>query len=101
MRFSARTGWELGENSLTAKLRERRARGEHVFDLTASNPTACGFVYEREALLSPLAVPAALEYEPEPFGLKRARTAVSEYYRDHSAEVPVERICLTTSTSEA
>src|SRR5580704_508678 len=101
MRFSARTGWELGENALTAKLRERRSRGQQVLDLTASNPTARGFVYEPEALLSPLAVPAALEYEPEPFGLERACTAVSQYYRDHGAEVPFERICLTTSTSEA
>ena len=101
MKFSARTGWELGENALAAKLRERRARGEQVLDLTASNPTACGFVYEPEALLSPLAVPAALEYEPEPFGLDSARAAVSEYYRDQEAQVPVEHICLTTSTSEA
>src|SRR6201996_5955104 len=101
MRFSGRTGWELGENALTAKLRERRARGDEVLDLTVSNPTACGFVYELEALLSPLAVPEALEYEPVPFGLERARAAVAEYYRDHGAEVPVERICLTTSTSEA
>jgi aspartate/methionine/tyrosine aminotransferase len=33
--------------------------------------------------------------------LERARAAVSQYYRDHGAEVPVEHICLTTSTSEA
>jgi aspartate/methionine/tyrosine aminotransferase len=101
MRFSARTGWELGENALTAKLRERRARGEDVLDLTASNPTACGFVYEPEALLSPLVAPAALDYDPQPLGLERARSAVSQYYRDHGADVPVEHICLTTSTSEA
>jgi aspartate/methionine/tyrosine aminotransferase len=101
MKFSTRTGWELGENPLTTKLRERRARGEDVVDLTTSNPTACGFVYEREALLSPLAVSSALEYEPEPFGLERARAAVAGYYHDHGAEVPIERICLTTSTSEA
>jgi aspartate/methionine/tyrosine aminotransferase len=101
MRFSARTAWELGENALTAKLRQRRARGEEVLDLTVSNPTACGFTYEREPLLSPLAVPAALEYAPEPFGLESARAAVAEYYREHGAEVPLEHICLTTSTSEA
>jgi|SRR5215472_3576065 len=101
MRFSTRTAWELEENALTARLRERRARGEEVLDLTASNPSACGFVYEPEVLLSPLAVPAALEYEPQPFGLERARAAVAQYYRDHGADVPVERICLTTSTSEA
>ena len=101
MRFSARTGWELGENALAAKLRERRVRGDETLDLTASNPTACGFVYESQTLLSPLAVPEALEYEPVPFGLERARAAVSEYYRAHGADVPVDRICLTTSTSEA
>jgi alanine-synthesizing transaminase len=101
MRFSDRTAWELGENPLAARLRERRARGADIFDLTMSNPTACGFVYGRDALLSPLAVPATLEYEPEPFGLKSARAAVAEYYRDHGADVPLEHICLTTSTSEA
>lgn len=101
MKFSERTGWELGENALTAKLRERRARGEDIVDLTVSNPTACGFVYEPEALLSPLAAPSALDYEPVPFGLERARAAVSQYYRDHGTEVLVERVCLTTSTSEA
>ena len=101
MKFSARTGWELGENALTAKLRERRAQGHEVVDLTASNPTACGFTYEPDVLLPPLSVPSALEYEPEPFGLGHARAAVSAYYRDHGADVPVERICLTTSTSEA
>jgi alanine-synthesizing transaminase len=101
MKFSARTGWELGENALTAKLRERRAHGAQVLDLTASNPTACGFVYEAEELLSPLAVPAALEYDPQSFGLESARAAVAEYYRDHGTEIPIGRICLTTSTSEA
>ena len=101
MRFSARTGWELGENALTARLRERRAQGHEVVDLTASNPTACGFTYEPDVLLPPLSVPSALEYEPEPFGLGHARAVVSAYYRDHGADVPAERICLTTSTSEA
>src|SRR6201996_7403569 len=101
MRFSARTAWELGENALAARLRERRARGDEVVDLTVSNPTECGFVYDGDALLAPLAAPEALEYEPRPFGLESARAAVAQYYRDHGAHVPVENICLTTSTSEA
>jgi alanine-synthesizing transaminase len=101
MKFSARTDWELGENALAQRLRERRVCGEEVLDLTVSNPTACGFNYEADALLAPLAVPAALEYEPEPFGLELARAAVAEYYRSHNAEVPIPHICLTTSTSEA
>jgi alanine-synthesizing transaminase len=101
MKFSARTAWELGENALAASVRQRRARGEELLDLTVSNPTTCGFSYEGGALLAPLAVPAAIEYEPEPFGLDSARAAVAEYYRSHGAEVPLGHICLTTSTSEA
>lgn len=99
--FSARTAWELGENALTEKLRERRARGGKVFDLTVSNPTTCAFFYDEDKLLQALASTHAFEYEPQPFGVERARAAVAEYYRDHRADVPVENICLTTSTSEA
>lgn len=101
MRFSNRTAWELGENSLAVRLRERRARGKEIADLTVSNPTECGFAYDPTALLSPLATPAAMEYEPQPFGLEQARAAVTEYYQDHGADVRPANICLTTSTSEA
>ncbi len=101
MRFSGRTDWELRENELTRRVRERHARGGEVLDLTVSNPTACGFAYEREELLSPLSRPEALNYDPQPFGLLSARAAVAEYYREHNADVPPEQICLTTSTSEA
>jgi aspartate/methionine/tyrosine aminotransferase len=101
MNFSARTAWELGENALTERLRQRRERGDETLDLTVSNPTSCGFSYDAGALLSPLSEPAALVYDPQPFGLASARAAVAEYYRDHGAEIPAEHICLTTSTSEA
>ena len=101
MRFSARTSWELGENPLAARVRERRARGEEVVDLTMSNPTSCGFEYDVRELLAPLSADEAMGYDPQPFGLASARAAVAEYYREHGADVPVEDICLTTSTSEA
>ena len=101
MRFSARTSWELGENALAERVRARRARGEDVIDLTVSNPTACGFQYDTKELLAPLSAQAAMEYDPQPFGLASARGAVAQYYRDHGADVPIEHICLTTSTSEA
>jgi aspartate/methionine/tyrosine aminotransferase len=101
MRFSKRTAWELAENALAAQVRERRESGREVVDLTVSNPTECGFVYEAGAILSPLSAPEAMEYEPQPFGLERARAAVAQYYREHDADIGVEQICLTTSTSEA
>ncbi len=101
MDFSTRTDWDLTEHDLTARVRRRRAEGLEVVDLTVSNPTECGFCYAAAPLLAPLADPAALRYTPEPFGTEAARSAVALYYRDHGAEVPLERLCLTASTSEA
>ncbi len=98
MRFSERTAWELGENGFAEKLRRARASGVELFDLTVSNPTACGFVYDAVALLAPLAEVGALLYEPEPLGMLSAREAVAGYY---GGAVEAGRICLTTSTSEA
>src|ERR1700729_1844727 len=101
MRFSERTAWELGENAFAARLRAARASGRELFDLTVSNPTVCGFAYDEAALLSPLSEAAALMYEPVPLGMVSAREAIAAYYRDAGAEIPVNRLCLTTSTSEA
>ncbi len=55
---------------------------------------------EAGEILGPLGDPGALRYVPEPFGMVEARAAVAGYFREHGAVVPVERICLTTSTSE-
>ncbi|HXP09205.1 MAG TPA: pyridoxal phosphate-dependent aminotransferase [Acidobacteriaceae bacterium] len=101
MRWSARTQWDLAETPWAAQLAQLRSAGAELFDLTASNPTRCGFAYDAEAILAPLKNSAALEYEPDPRGLRRAREAVSLYYRDHAATVDPDRIFLTTSTSEA
>ncbi len=101
MNFSDRTDWNLAENELAASIRERRSAGLDLFDLTLSNPTHCGFHYDAEALLAPLHHPAALHYEPDPLGMMTARHGVARYYRDAGATIPPERICLTTSTSEA
>jgi aspartate/methionine/tyrosine aminotransferase len=78
-----------------------RAAGARLWDLTASNPTHCGFAYDAASALSPLNDPVALQYEPDPRGLLPAREAVSRYYSDHGAAVDPEQIFLTTSTSEA
>jgi len=100
MNFSKRTNWNTEENELARKLRERQASGLPIFDLTASNPTRCGFTYPAD-LLQPLNNPAALDYDPNPKGSHRAREAVSRYYASHNTTVNPDRIILTTSTSEA
>lgn len=72
-----------------------------MLDLTASNPTQCGFRYDEAGILAPLADEAALHYHPDPRGMQRAREAVVRYYAERGATVPPEQIFLTTSTSEA
>jgi aspartate/methionine/tyrosine aminotransferase len=100
MRFSKRTGWNTEESALAKAHRERVHAGLPVADLTASNPTRCGFKYD-EQLLTPLNDERALKYDPQPLGLLRAREAVCRYYADHGVAVSPDRVVLTTSTSEA
>ncbi len=99
MQFSERTRWDTGESELAAALREKLARGEEVVDLTASNPTRCGFSYQ--GILEGLTDEGSLDYDPNPLGTVRARQAVCGYYADHGVQVELERVLLTTSTSEA
>jgi aspartate/methionine/tyrosine aminotransferase len=104
--FSSRTDWDLTPNRLAAELARMRARGREVLDLTESNPTRCGFRYGRKAILRALARPAALEYHPDPRGMRSARQTVAEYYRRRGSgaaglRVAPDRILLTASTSEA
>jgi alanine-synthesizing transaminase len=100
-RFSARTGWDVGESRFAAAIREARATGRRLIDLTVSNPTTCGFEYDAGEILRPLAEPGAMIYDPDPRGMRMAREAVAAYYRDHAAEVDADEMVLTTSTSEA
>src|ERR1700733_2982216 len=99
MRFSKRTEWDTEESALARAHRERVQAGLAVADLTASNPTRCGFIYA-EGLLAVLTDEKAREYDPQPLGLLRAREAVCGYYADHSVRVSPDRVVLTTSTSE-
>ena len=100
MRFSDRTGWNTEESELARAHRLRRQAGLPIADLTASNPTRCGFVYPA-SLLDALADRRALDYDPQPAGLLAARQAVCEYYASHGAALDPGQIVLTTSTSEA
>ena len=100
MGFSKRTEWNTEESVLARAHRERVRAGLPVADLTASNPTRCGFEYEAD-LLAALTDRRSLDYDPQPLGLLRAREAVCGYYAEHGVAVSPERVVLTTSTSEA
>jgi aspartate/methionine/tyrosine aminotransferase len=99
--FAGRTNWNLSPNRLADALARHRTDGRAILDLSASNPTECGFDYDRPAILGALQNPAALEYHPDPRGLKSAREAVRDYYAARGDDVSLDSIILTTSTSEA
>jgi len=111
--FAKRTNWPLEPNSFARALDAHRRSGKPLIDLTASNPTTCGFAYPQREILDALRNPRALEYRPESKGLLSARAAVAEYYRDRPSFTPSgeprasanriepERIVLTSGTSEA
>jgi alanine-synthesizing transaminase len=99
-RFSARTGWDVGESGFAAAIREARAAGRELIDLTVSNPTVCGFEYDAGAILAPLSGVGALTYDPDPRGMRSARAAVAGYYADHGGDVDPDDVVMTTSTSE-
>jgi alanine-synthesizing transaminase len=83
-------------------LDEKRAAGLPILDLTESNPTAAGFTYPSEHILSALADPRSIRYEPASSGIPSARAAVSKYYSEAlRRNVSADRILLTASTSEA
>ena len=112
--FSERTNWRLAPNGFTRAVEEARARGAHLLDLTASNPTRVGLQYDSEAILNSLRSQQVLDYEPQAKGLVLAREAIARYYSARRSDrepdvastvstsrvVVPERIVLTTSTSE-
>jgi alanine-synthesizing transaminase len=100
MRFSLRTNWNTEESELARAHRMRLQAGLPIADLTASNPTRCGFSYKPE-LLAALTNLKALDYDPQPRGSLAARQAVCDYYSALGAPVDLSQIVLTTSTSEA
>jgi aspartate/methionine/tyrosine aminotransferase len=74
-----------------------RAVGEaraSLLDLTVSNPTTAGLPYEREAIARAFASYAV--YEPAALGSPSARGVIARMQG-----VPLERVAITASTSEA
>jgi alanine-synthesizing transaminase len=97
--FSKRTRWPLAPNRLSESL--EKLRGRRLIDLTESNPTRAGFVYDRDLILSAIASEASLYYEPDPQGPQESRQAVAGYYQERGVSVDPSQIFITSSTSEA
>src|SRR4051812_17280523 len=99
--FASRTNWDLKPNRLAQALARHRSSGRKLLDLTASNPTECGFSYDAHAILRAFCNPASLKYHPDPRGLASARQAVAGYYAAQGTQISAEDLLLAVSTSEA
>jgi len=98
-RLSTRSARDRTKNDLARLVERIRAEGRPLLDLTESNPTVAGVEYPAD-VLALLCDPAALRYEPRPFGLEKAREAVAGVYREAGLDVDASRVVLTASTSE-
>ena len=101
IQFSKRIRWDLEENELARALARKRGAGTPVLDLTESNPTRAGFPYPAAGIRGSFDDEALLQYAPDPRGAESARSAVSGYYRERGADVSLDDVFLTASTSEA
>jgi alanine-synthesizing transaminase len=101
--FSKRTEWKLTPNRFSQVQVELRAAGIKILDLSVSNPSRAHFHYDNEAILEALVQPEAMDYDPQPKGLLKARQAVVDYYREahEGFDLDPDSLILTTSTSEA
>jgi alanine-synthesizing transaminase len=99
--FSSRSSVNLTPNRLALALARTRAQGRPLLDLTESNPTRASIPYDAEAVLSALARPASMSYEPAPFGIAPAREVVARELSADGPHVDPSRVVLTASTSEA
>jgi alanine-synthesizing transaminase len=98
--FSRRSDWKLTPNRFSQAQQELRAAGREVLDLTISNPTRAELHYDAETILQALVNPNAVDYDPQPKGLRGSREAVAGYYCKQHDRVDPESVLLTTSTSE-
>ena len=98
--FSHRLPPYAEPNALSRAVETLRVEGVPFVDLTESNPTRAEIPYPDD-LLTSLADPAALRYEPSSFGLASARRAVAEDQRRRGVTVDPAHVVLTASTSEA
>jgi aspartate/methionine/tyrosine aminotransferase len=99
--YSKRLDWASPTNALGCLLAQKRAGGDPLHDLTQSNPTRVGLDYPVPAILTALASPAAMAYDPNSRGLLQARRAIAAYYAEQDLHLSTEALFLTASTSEA
>lgn len=99
--FSDKINFNTEENTLSKILQDKKISGIEITDLTESNPTKAGFIYNTNEILNSISIPDSMQYNPDPKGIISARLAVTKYYADTGLSVQEDNIFITSSTSEA
>ncbi|MFZ3046944.1 MAG: pyridoxal phosphate-dependent aminotransferase [Desulfatirhabdiaceae bacterium] len=99
--FSSRIDWCVEPNRLMAILEQKKQNHIPILDLTDTNPTTAGLVYDSDAIQQWVSQTDILLYHPDSKGSMAARESIAEYYRDHGQPVNPDQVFLTASTSEA
>ncbi len=93
-----------GETNSLYRLRDELKRAGHeILDLASGNVTEHGILFP-QPLLEDLLLGASRRagiYQPDSFGQRSAREAVSRYYHEQGTALPPEQILLTPGTSFA
>jgi alanine-synthesizing transaminase len=100
--FSGITEKLHGESNALYKLRdELKAGGQAIQDLISGNINDQGFLFPQD-LLEEILVRGSRQcrlYHPDSFGQRRAREAVSKYYRSSGHAIDPDRILITPGSS--
>jgi alanine-synthesizing transaminase len=99
--YSHRLSWIFSTNRYSSCVAELKRSGAALLDLSSSNPVSAGFDYPHREISDAFSTVQDFSYEPDAAGTRVAREAVAGYYRVRGYDVPLDRIFLTASTSEA
>lgn len=88
-------------NRLYQERDRRLASGQQVTDLVSGNAQDQGLRFPAQSLQKAFLAGLGKSkiYHPDPFGLKKARQAISRYYRAEGLEISPEQLLLTPGTS--
>jgi aspartate/methionine/tyrosine aminotransferase len=100
-KYSERLDWAFSSNLLAQAVAAKRAAGAALIDLTSSNPTEMLPDYPNLEISRAFGAVRDFIYKPDPFGQARARTAISESYRERGITISPDQLALAASTSEA
>ena len=99
--FSNRFNFDQSQNNISKLLDNKKKSGVTIYDLTESNPTQAGFIYDENSIMNSLSGKEILTYNPHPKGIRQARNSIFDYYKEQNVNIHSDSIFITSGTSES